>query len=46
MRERLNEKMELWSQLTDEDIKRELNDIGINENIGTHSKNAKKTIYQ
>ena len=42
MRERLNEKMELWSQLTDEDIKRELNDIGINENIGTHSKNAKK----
>ena len=42
MRERLNEKMELWSQLTDEDIKRELNDIGINKNIGTHSKNAKK----
>ena len=40
MRERLNEKMELWSRLTNEEIQMELKEIGINEKIDSYTKKA------
>ena len=46
MRERLNSKMELWAKLTDKEIKKELNDIGINKKINFYTKQAKNLFIQ
>ena len=46
MRERLNSKMELWAKITDKEIKKELNDIGINKRINFYTKQAKNLFIQ
>ena len=46
MRERLNAKMELWAKLTDEEIKKELIEIGINKKIKFYTEQAKNLYIQ
>ena len=42
MTERLNNKIELWSKLNDEDLKKELEEIGIKHDYNKYIKKAKK----
>ena len=42
MRERLNEKIEHWAQINEQDIVKELNEIGINKNLDKYCKKAKE----
>ena len=46
MRERLNSKMELWAKLTDKEIKKELNDIGINKRINFIQNKQKTYLFR
>ena len=41
MRERLNAKMELWGKLSDAEIRKELNSIGINKRLDFYKKKAR-----
>ena len=42
MKNRLNEKIEAWSKYSDEDIKKDLKEIGIDKNYNTYVEKAKK----
>ena len=42
MRERLNDKIEYWAKTNEQNIIKELNEIGINENLIKYSKRARK----
>ena len=46
MRDRLNEKIELWANLDDEKIKEEIIEIGLKDNLNAYIKKAKKLFIE
>ena len=46
MKNRLNEKIEAWSKYSDEDIKKDLKEIGIDKNYNTYVEKAKETLFE
>ena len=46
MRDRLNEKIELWAKLDNKKIKKDLLEIGLKNNLNTYIKKAKKLFFE